>query len=157
MRARELLPPASDWGWFAAWSLVGAGYVVGILGALTIGPFVMPLPVIGTVLLVLRPRSLRAAPGLIAGPVWILSFIAFRDHGTSPVCTGTLGGGSCSYQPWNRWPWTCAAVGFLVIAVVVFVLTQRRARMHELALDAQWRAYWEAQQQPPWGGRQPLG
>src|SRR5579864_8442324 len=95
---------AEGWGWFVAWSLVGAAYVVGVLGVLTIGLFVLPFAVTGTVLLVRSARPRRAVAGLVGGPAWICSFFAVRDHGSSPVCSGALGGGTCAYQPWNRWP-----------------------------------------------------
>jgi hypothetical protein len=53
--------------WFGAWSLVGAAYAVGLVGILTIGIFVLPVAIIGTVLLARQPASLRGAPGLVAG------------------------------------------------------------------------------------------
>ena len=40
--------------WFMAWLLVGAGYALSLIGVASIGLFVLPLPVLATVLLVRR-------------------------------------------------------------------------------------------------------
>jgi hypothetical protein len=40
------------WMWFTVWLLVGAGYALSLIGVASIGLFVLPLPVLATVLLV---------------------------------------------------------------------------------------------------------
>ena len=42
---------AVAWRWFAAWVLVGGLYALSVLGMLTIGMFVLPIPIVATVLL----------------------------------------------------------------------------------------------------------
>ena len=140
---------AAGWGWFVGWSLVGAAYVVGVLGVLTMGLFVMPLAIIGTVLLVRSAPSRRAVAGLIGGPAWILSFLAIRDHGTSPVCSGTFGGGTCAYQPWNRWPLVAGAIASVVIAGALFLVTRGRVQAHDEEVKARWVAYLATLPPPP--------
>jgi hypothetical protein len=53
--------------WFIAWMLTGAGYALGILGALSIGPYVLVITVAATIVLATRTGSRVGLPGLISG------------------------------------------------------------------------------------------
>jgi hypothetical protein len=52
--------------WFIAWMLTGAGYALGILAALSIGPYILIITVVATIVLVTRTGSRVGLPGLIS-------------------------------------------------------------------------------------------
>lgn len=54
--------------WFIAWMAIGAGYTLGFLGALTIGPFVLILAAVASIFLGRRPAARVGLPGLVSGP-----------------------------------------------------------------------------------------
>jgi hypothetical protein len=43
--------------WFIAWILTGAGYALGILGALSIGPYILIITVAATIVTTLPVRG----------------------------------------------------------------------------------------------------
>jgi hypothetical protein len=45
--------------WFIAWMLTGAGYALGILGALSIGPYILVITVAATIVLATRSSAGR--------------------------------------------------------------------------------------------------
>jgi len=121
-----------SWGWFGAWWLVGAAYAVGFVEILSIGVFVFPVAIIGTVLLARLPASLRGVPGLIAGLGLPLLYVAYlnRGHG-GPACstTGTVAPHTLAYQctqALDPWPWLIAGLLLVAAGVVVFVVRSRR-------------------------------
>ena len=112
-----------SWGWFGAWLLVGAVYAIGLVGILTIGIFVLPVAIIGTVLLARQPASLRGAPGLVAGLGLSPLYVAFLNRGYGgPACQTN----QCT-QALDPWPWLAAGLVLVVAGVVVFVVRSRRA------------------------------
>jgi hypothetical protein len=119
----------SDWGWFAAWLVVGAGYALGTLSILTIGPFVLLISTVSTVMLVVlaRRRSLRGLPGLVSGPGVLLLYVAYLNRsGPGNVCQ-TLGhGGQHCTDEWSPWPWAAGGILLLLAGVVFFLLGSRR-------------------------------
>lgn len=50
-----------------AWMLTGAGYALGILGALSIGPYILVITVAATIVLATHTGSRVGLPGLISG------------------------------------------------------------------------------------------
>jgi hypothetical protein len=60
-------PTGLPWVWFTAWLLVGVGYSLSLIGIASIGLFVLPLPVLATVLLFRRQHAAIGWPGLISG------------------------------------------------------------------------------------------
>jgi hypothetical protein len=74
--------------WFIAWMLMGAGYAIGILGALSIGPYVLVIAVAATIVLATRTGSRVGLPGLISGLSLPLFYVAFLNRsGPGTVCT----------------------------------------------------------------------
>ncbi len=68
------------WVWFTAWLLVGAGYALSLIGIASIGLFVLPLPVLATVLLVRRQHATTGLPGLISGLAVPLLYVAYLNR-----------------------------------------------------------------------------
>jgi hypothetical protein len=111
---------------FALWAAVGAGGVLGVLTAPTIGLFVLPLTVALAAVLVWRRRVRLAGPGIVTGIGLLPCYIAYLNRGgPGTVCTTSATGGSCT-QEWSPWPWLAVGVGFVVAGVVL----QARASRH---------------------------
>ena len=112
-----------SWGWFGAWLLVGAVYAVGLVGILSIGIFVLPVAIIGTVFLVRQPASLRGGPGFVAGLGLPPLYVALLNRGYGgPACQTN----QCT-QALVPWPWLAAGLVLVVAGVVVFVVRSRRS------------------------------
>jgi hypothetical protein len=101
-------PPARTgprWAWFAAWLIIGAGYALSLLGAASIGLFVLPLPVLATILLARRQRVHGGLPGLISGLGVPLLYLAYLNRaGPGTICTTITGGGQDCTDQWSPWP-----------------------------------------------------
>ena len=70
--------------------LTGAGYALGILGALSIGPYVLVITVAATIVLATRTGSKVGLPGLVSGLGLPLFYVAFLNRsGPGTVCTST--------------------------------------------------------------------
>ena len=111
--------------WFIAWMLTGAGYALGILGALSIGPYILVITVAVTIVLTTRTGS-RGLPGLISGLSLPLFYVAFLNRsGPGTVCTSTATSRSC-VDEWSPWPWLGIAIVLLVSGCVWFAMANRR-------------------------------
>jgi hypothetical protein len=111
---------------FIAWMLTGAGYALGILGALSVGPYVLVITVAATIVLATRTGSRVGLPGLISGPSLPLFYVAFLNRsGPGTVCTSTATSRSC-VDEWSPWPWLAIAVLVLVSGCVWFAMAKRR-------------------------------
>jgi len=117
------------WTWFTAWLLVGAGYALSLIGVASIGLFVLPLPVLATVLLARRQPATRGLPGLISGLGVPLLYVAYLNRaGPGTICTAITGGQEC-HDEWSPWPWLAVGVILLALGVAAFVGRQRRASL----------------------------
>ncbi len=120
-----------SWGWFGAWLLVGVAYGVALVGILTIGIFVLPVAIIGTVILARLPSSLRGVSGLVAGLGLPPLYVAYLNRGYGGPACSTSGSAAahtlalqCT-QPLDPWPWLAAGLVLVVAGVVVFVVRSR--------------------------------
>ena len=120
--------------WFAAWLLVGAGYGISFLGILSVGLFVLPLPVIATILLARQRSAGAGAPGVISGLGVPLCYVAYLNRsgpGTSCTTTTARGGQSCVDEG-SPWPWLTVAAVLLVLGIAIFMVRRRPARPTEV-------------------------
>jgi hypothetical protein len=102
---------------------------VSLVGIASIGLFVLPLPVLATVLLVRRQPATSGLPGLISGLGVPLLYVAYLNRaGPGTICTPVTGGQECTDE-WNPWPWLAFGVILLALGVAVFVGRQRRASL----------------------------
>jgi len=114
--------------WFAAWMLIGAGYALGLLAALSIGPFVLLVTAAVTVVLATRRETHVGLPGLVSGlslPVFYVAYLNRSGPGT--ICTTTATSQSC-VKEWNPWPWLAVAVALLLVGCVLFAAANRRRK-----------------------------
>lgn len=119
--------PALAWRWFAAWMLVGGLYAFCLLAMLTIGLFVLPIPVLATVLLVRRQEAHRGALGLVAGIALPLFYVSLLNHnGPGMICSPIEGGTACT-EEMSPWPWFAAGLAFLALGTSAFWLRRPRS------------------------------
>ncbi len=112
--------------WFVAWMLMGAGYALGVLGALSIGPYVLVITLAATIVLATRTGSRVGLPGLISGLSLPPLYVAFLNRsGPGWVCTSTATSQSC-VQAWSPWPWLAIGIMLLVSGCVWFATANRR-------------------------------
>ncbi len=101
--------------------LVGAAVASGLLGALTIGVFLLPLAALATIGLRRLPASGLGVAGVVAGAGLGPLFVAYLNRdGPGDVCTATARSLACEQQ-WSPWPWLAAGVILLVVGVALFV------------------------------------
>ena len=125
--------PAPPWRWFAAWMLVGGLYAFSLLGMMTIGLFVLPIPVLATVLLGRKREARSGILGLVAGIALPLFYVSLLNHdGPGMICSAIDGGTACT-EEMSPWPWLAAGLGFLVLGTAVF--WRRRARAKDARLS----------------------
>jgi hypothetical protein len=118
--------PASVW--FAAWFLVGAGFALALLGAMTIGIFVLPVVLGVTALVATRRGSTVGVGGLVAGPALLLFFVAYLNRdGPGTICRSIESGTEC-VEEWSPWPWLAVGVLMLAVGLGVFVTMRRNHR-----------------------------
>jgi len=112
--------------WSVAWMLTGAGYALGILGAPSIGPYVLVVTVAATIVLATHTGSREGLPGLIFGLSLPLFYVAFLNRlGPGTVCTSTATSQSC-VDEWSPWPWLAIGIVLLVSGCVWFAMAKQR-------------------------------
>src|SRR5690242_15451273 len=100
-------------GWIVAWTLAGAALLLAVLGAMTIGLFILPFALLAIVALARRPAARRSWPAVFLGAGLPLLYVAFLNReGPGEVCHRFTDGESCT-QEFTPWPWLVA--GALVI------------------------------------------
>lgn len=115
------------WVWFIAWIFVGIGFVFALLGAMTIGVFV--LPVVGGLafLVATRRGSMVGIPGLISGASLPLFYVAYLNRdGPGMICRSFADGGSACTEEWSPLPWLFVGVVLLFVGIAVFVRVNRK-------------------------------
>ena len=115
------------WVWFVAWAGAGLSLMLAVLGAMTIGMFVLPIAAGFTVFVATRKGSIVGIGGLVSGGAFPLWFVAFLNRdGPGAICRNFATGSSCT-EEMNPWPWLGIGLGFFVAGVVVFVTMARAA------------------------------
>jgi hypothetical protein len=110
--------------WFTGWLAVGAGAVLAMLAALTIGVFILPLCIVATVVLATRRGSSQGFPGLVSGLSLPLFYVAYLNRdGPGTICTRSVSSVSCTDE-WSPWPWFAVGAVLLLGGVLLFHVTQ---------------------------------
>jgi hypothetical protein len=110
--------------WVTAWTAVGIAWGVVVIGALTIGPFVLPAAALGTFLLLRHDPARPASPAVVAGLGAVPLYVAFLNRGgPGTVCTTTTTSQSCSGEM-SPWPWVI--VGLVLVGAAVRLLSRPR-------------------------------
>jgi hypothetical protein len=121
----------SGWAWFVAWFALGVMWVLAVLGAFTIGIFVLPIAVGGTILLATRRHAGDGIAGLISGFGVPLLYVAFLNrHGPGTICNVSRNGGQSCTDESNPWLWLAIGIALVLFGAVLFsALARRRAGM----------------------------
>ena len=115
----------SDLWWFGAWGAIGAAYALAVLGAMTIGIFVLPFAVGATVFIRRRRQARVGLPGLFQDSALPLLYVAYLNRGgPGTVCSAIPGGQSC-IDEWSPWPWLVVGLALVLAGVVGFVRRRR--------------------------------
>jgi hypothetical protein len=122
-----------DWLMFTGWLLIGACYLLGLLSILSIGIFILPITVVGTVALATRRDTERGLPGLVSSaslPLFLLTYL--NRHGPGTYCTTSADGGSDCTEGLMA-PWLLLACGLLLLVAGVALF--RRLRRRQPVID----------------------
>jgi hypothetical protein len=112
---------------FLAWGVIGAGFCLGVLSMLTIGPFVLLLTLMLTGLLLWRVDFGWAMTGMISGVAVPALYLAWLNRGgPGTVCSSYADGGQSCSDEWSPWPFVVAGLLVLVVGVAVFVRQRGR-------------------------------
>ena len=113
-------------GWFIAWIVVGVAFIFALLGAMTIGVFVLPIAAGLAVLVATRRGSSAGIPGLISGVSLPLFYVAFLNRdGPGEICRSFASGGSSCTEEWSPLPWLFVGALFLLGGIAAFVQLNR--------------------------------
>jgi hypothetical protein len=111
---------ARSWAWFGAWFLLGTVWMFALVAILSIGPYVIPLAAVATVLLARRSSGRPGRPGLVSGLGAPVLYVAYLNRrGPGEVCTVFTRGSSCA-QLWDPWPWLIVGLAFVAAGIVMF-------------------------------------
>jgi hypothetical protein len=114
------------WGWFAAWTAIGASFAFGILGMLSIGLPILLITFIGTVFLARRRSSfcgLAGVPsGLGVGPLY-MAFI--NRSGPGDICSSTATAQTCVSEV-SPWPWLIIGAFLVLAGCIIYIIHERR-------------------------------
>jgi hypothetical protein len=115
--------------------LVGAGLAFGLLGALTIGVFVLPVAALAAIGLTRIPAAAGGLSGVVAGAGAGPLFVAYLNRdGPGDVCTVTARSVACVGE-WSPWPWLVVGVVLLGAGIALFVVRAgRRPRGRAVAV-----------------------
>jgi hypothetical protein len=116
-RARSRLGVAQ----FLLWALVGAGMSLGLLGAMTIGVFVLPVALLAGGLLLWRNGMTSSAAGALSGAGVIPVYVSWLNRdGPGFICTSSGASGEQCVDEWSPWPWLVAGLAFVSAGVILF-------------------------------------
>lgn len=119
-----------SWWTFFAWPVVGAALAVSVLGAMTIGLFVLPFAIAGLLALLKWGGNRKSGVGVISGLGLPFLYIAYLNRGgPGMVCGATSNGGQECTQEWSPWPWLIIGVVLVALGVTLFIRSRSERKM----------------------------
>ncbi len=107
------------WPWFAGWVVVGSAWLLAGVAVLSVGLFVVPAAVAGTVLLARKGPPGSSRFGVVTGLGLTPLYVAYLDReGPGNVCSEIAHGGHSCLQAWDPWPWAAGAGSWAGTALV---------------------------------------
>jgi hypothetical protein len=131
------MPSASGWGWFGAWTVVGALVTFSFLTGFSIGLFVLPVAVLAVWVVGSRSPSRSAAFGLISGAGFMCLVVWLLHRGDVPCpedgsLSGVPGQESVGCGGMDAQPWLVAAIVLVLAGVLAFAAAHRQDRRSAL-------------------------
>lgn len=121
-----------SWWTFIAWPLVGAALAFSIVGAMTIGLFILPFATAALLALLKWGGNRQSSVGLISGIGLPLFYIAFLNrNGPGLICDSMSNGGRECMQEYSPWPFLIIGVGFVALGIALFMRLRTRGAAHE--------------------------
>jgi hypothetical protein len=119
-----------------AWVLVGAGLLLAILGAMSIGFLILPFVALAAAFLLTRRATWPALPAALCGVALPALWVAWLNRdGPGNVCTITPSSTAC-VEEWSPWPWVVVATALILSGIAGSVMARRRARTRNEATPA---------------------
>lgn len=121
------------WGWFAAWAGAGALLAFSLVGAASVGLFVLPFALLSVWAIARGSPPARTAFGLVsgAGLVCLLVWALNRDHRPCPesgVLTVPPGETSFECGGFDALPFLLAGIVLTLAGPALFAAARRRGR-----------------------------
>lgn len=112
-----------SWMSFFAWPIVGATLAVSVLGAMTIGLYVLPLAIAALFALLRWGGNRKSSIGLIFGAGLPFLYVAFLNrHGPAGmVCRPYKDGGEQCAQEFSPWPLLIIGTILVLLGVLLFI------------------------------------
>lgn len=125
---------AEGWAGFAAWGLVGALFSLSVLGAASIGLFVLPVAVLALMVVVWLVRVWPEIAGMLEGAAALSLFVALSNLGSTPCPSsgsgvhvgGGAGGTSFSCGGLDPMPWLLVGLALAGAGLGIYVLSRAR-------------------------------
>jgi hypothetical protein len=123
----------SGWGGFAAWAFVGALFSLSLLGAASIGLFIMPVAVLALLMVARTVQTWPEVAGLLEGMASMALFVGITNLGSTPcpeTGSGTVGPGEAattSCGGWDPSPWILVGLALAAVGLAVYVLARDRS------------------------------
>ncbi|WP_153814509.1 hypothetical protein [Streptomyces sp. SUK 48] len=115
----------APWGWFLAWTAVGAGAALGLAALLSVGVILLAAAAVAAALL-LRKGHRTTAIGALAGVALPLFYLAYSNRGgPGTVCRSTATETSCTDE-FAPLPFLLTGIVLLAASFLVFRLLDRR-------------------------------
>ena len=125
----------AGWGGFAAWALVGALISVSVVGAASIGLFLLPVAIGAVVVVGRRTRVWPEVTGMLEGVAAASLLVALLNRDSTPCTTsdgdtvlqGSLPGRtSASCGGVDPLPWLLVGIALAVVGVAVYARARLR-------------------------------
>jgi hypothetical protein len=99
--------------------VVGVGWCFVVLGALSIGVFILPVAIIATVVLARQPGAREHTAGVLSGLGFPILYVAFLNrHGPGMHCTTTPTSESCSEHT-TPVPFLVSGIALVALGVLI--------------------------------------
>jgi len=111
-----------SWPSFFAWPIIGAALSLSVLGAMTIGLFILPFAIAGLFALRKWGGNQKSSVGLISGAGLPVLYVAYLNRqGPGMVCGSYKNGGGYCMQEYSPWPFLLVGAILVILGVVLFI------------------------------------
>jgi hypothetical protein len=124
----ERVTTIASWTSFLAWPIIGVALSLSVLGAMTIGIFILPFAIVGLLALRKWGGNQKASVGIISGaglPVLCVAYL--NRQGPGMICgTYESGGGYCM-EEYSPLPFLLFGTALVVIGVLLYIRVRSKS------------------------------